>query len=42
MAAAVVMTSVAKARELGIPESKWVYLHGCARRDRNLERHASA
>ena len=29
MAAAVVMTSVAKARELGIPESKWVYLHGC-------------
>jgi len=30
MAAAVVMTSVAKARELGIPESKWVYLHGCA------------
>jgi acetyl-CoA C-acetyltransferase len=30
MAAAIVMTSVAKARELGIPESKWVYLHGCA------------
>jgi len=29
MAAAVVMTSVAKARALGIPESKWVYLHGC-------------
>lgn len=29
-AAALVMTSVAKARELGIPESKWVYLHGCA------------
>jgi acetyl-CoA C-acetyltransferase len=28
-AAAVVMTSVAKARALGIPESKWVYLHGC-------------
>jgi acetyl-CoA C-acetyltransferase len=28
-AGAVVMTSVAKARELGIPESKWVYLHGC-------------
>jgi acetyl-CoA C-acetyltransferase len=28
-AAAVVMTSVAKARELGIPEAKWVYLHGC-------------
>jgi acetyl-CoA C-acetyltransferase len=30
MAAAVVMTSVARARELAIPESKWVYLHGCA------------
>jgi acetyl-CoA C-acetyltransferase len=30
MAAAVVMTSVARARELGIPESKWIYLHGCA------------
>ena len=30
MAAAVVMTSVAKARELGIDESKWVFLHGCA------------
>lgn len=30
MAAAVVMTSVAKARELAIPESKWVFLHGCA------------
>jgi acetyl-CoA C-acetyltransferase len=30
MAAAVVMTSVEKARALGIPESKWVYLHGCA------------
>ncbi|HEY4939892.1 MAG TPA: acetyl-CoA acetyltransferase [Rhizomicrobium sp.] len=29
MAAAVVMTSVAKARELGIPENKWVFLHGC-------------
>jgi acetyl-CoA C-acetyltransferase len=29
MAAGVVMTSVAKARELGIDESKWVYLHGC-------------
>jgi acetyl-CoA C-acetyltransferase len=28
--AAIVMTSVAKARELGVPESKWVYLHGCA------------
>jgi acetyl-CoA C-acetyltransferase len=30
MAAAVVMTSVAKARDLGIPQSKWVFLHGCA------------
>ncbi len=31
MAAALVMTSVAcKARELGIPEANWVYLHGCA------------
>lgn len=29
-AAAVVMTSVATARELGIPQSKWVFLHGCA------------
>jgi len=28
--AAIVLTSVAKAKELGIPESKWVYLHGCA------------
>jgi acetyl-CoA C-acetyltransferase len=29
MAAAVVMTSVEKARALGIPQSKWVFLHGC-------------
>ena len=28
--AAVIMASVAKARELGVPESQWVYLHGCA------------
>ena len=28
--AAVVMTSVATARELGIPRDKWVFLHGCA------------
>ncbi len=28
--AAIILTSVAKARELGIPEDKWVYLHGCA------------
>ncbi|MGH8493834.1 MAG: acetyl-CoA acetyltransferase [Moraxellaceae bacterium] len=30
MAAAVIMTSVKKARELGIPEERWVYLNGCA------------
>lgn len=29
-AAAFVMTSVGLARELGVPEGKWVYLHGCA------------
>ena len=29
-AAAVVMTSVGKAREMGIDESRWVYLNGCA------------
>ncbi len=29
-AAALVMTSVGEARRLGIEESKWVYLHGCA------------
>jgi len=29
-AAAFVMTSVGTARELGIAEAKWVYLHGCA------------
>jgi len=28
--AAVVLTSVAKAKELGIPREKWVFLHGCA------------
>jgi len=28
--AALVLTSVGKARELGVPEDKWVYLHGCA------------
>src|SRR3954464_9434189 len=28
--AGVVMASVKKARELGVPEDKWVYLHGCA------------
>ena len=30
MAAAIVMMSVAKARALGIPSSRWVFLHGCA------------
>ncbi len=29
-AAAVVLTSVAKARSLGIPRDRWVFLHGCA------------
>ena len=29
-AAAFIVTSVGTARELGIPEAKWVYLHGCA------------
>jgi len=28
--AGVIVASVAKARELGVPEDKWVYLHGCA------------
>lgn len=28
--AAVIMTSVGKAKELGIDPSKWVFLHGCA------------
>jgi acetyl-CoA C-acetyltransferase len=28
--AGVLVASVAKARELGVPEDKWVYLHGCA------------
>lgn len=29
-AAAVILTSTAKARALGIPRDRWVYLHGCA------------
>ena len=29
-AAAIILTSVGKARELGIPRDRWVYLHGCA------------
>ena len=29
-ASAVLMTSVEKAREWGIPENRWVFLHGCA------------
>ena len=28
--AAIILTSVAKAKALGIPKEKWVYLHGCA------------
>jgi len=28
--AAVILTNVAKAKELSIPKNKWVYLHGCA------------
>jgi acetyl-CoA C-acetyltransferase len=28
--AAVLLTSVGKARELGVPEDRWVFLHGCA------------
>ncbi len=28
--AAVIITSVAKAREMGVPEDRFVYLHGCA------------
>ena len=28
--AAIILTSVAKAKDLGIPRKKWVYLHGCA------------
>lgn len=30
MGAAVVLTSVGKARELGVPEDRWVFLHGYA------------
>ena len=29
-AAGVLIASVKKARELGVPEDRWVYLHGCA------------
>jgi acetyl-CoA C-acetyltransferase len=29
-AAAIILTSVGKAKELGIPRHRWVYLHGCA------------
>ena len=28
--AALILTSVARARQLGIPREKWVFLHGCA------------
>lgn len=34
--AAVVMTSVGKARELGIDPSKWVFLHGCSEANEKL------
>lgn len=34
--AAVIMTSVGKARELGIDEAKWVFLHGCAEANEKL------
>lgn len=30
MAGAVILTSIGKARELGVPEHLWVFLHGCA------------
>jgi acetyl-CoA C-acetyltransferase len=29
-AAAIILSSVGKAKELGIPQHRWVYLHGCA------------
>src|SRR5258707_6291505 len=29
-AAAILVTSVGKARECGIPPERWVFLHGCA------------
>ena len=29
-AAAIIITSVGEARRAGVPEDKWVYLHGCA------------
>ncbi|HWZ44490.1 MAG TPA: acetyl-CoA acetyltransferase [Candidatus Saccharimonadales bacterium] len=32
-AAAIIMTSVGEARRLGVPENKWIYLHGCADAD---------
>jgi acetyl-CoA C-acetyltransferase len=46
-AAAVIVTSVAEARRLGIAQDKWVYLHGCADANdhwyvsQRLELHAS-
>jgi acetyl-CoA C-acetyltransferase len=40
-AAAIVLTSVGVARSLGIPEAKWVYLHGYAKAtEREIERRA--
>ncbi|MBE7637496.1 acetyl-CoA acetyltransferase [Sneathiella sp. P13V-1] len=38
-AAALILTSVEHAKDLGIPEEKWVYLHGCA--DVNEKWHVS-
>ncbi|MDB2439704.1 enoyl-CoA hydratase-related protein [Hellea sp.] len=35
-AAALVLTTVGKARELGVPEDKWVYLHGYSKVEDNL------
>lgn len=34
--AAVVMTSVGKAKELGIDPAKWIFLHGCAEADEKI------
>ena len=36
MAAAVVLTTAGKARALGIPRERWVFLHGCAEVDEKL------
>jgi acetyl-CoA C-acetyltransferase len=36
MGAAVVLTSVGRARDLGIPRERWVFVHGCAELDEKL------